>query len=325
MSRTVSVIIPVYNTENYLKECIDSVLKQSYTDLQIILIDDGSTDDSGRICDEYAKIDDRIFVIHQKNRGAAGAKNAGLKVAAGEYLTFLDSDDYLETNAYSVMVEHLKKYRADVVQCSFKNVYKNRIENNTSFSNFKEFSCTAYLALFTKDWTCGLLWDKMYRRKLFEGIYFEEGHKIDDEFFTYQGVMNAEKIVRVPCVTYNYRKRLSGVMLSETSQAKILLDKLEYLSIRRKFVAAQFPSLKRSFDEQYLNMLVILSKDPHITEEGMYKIKQLLRDYDAEPERIHIEFGLRRRLLHLRLRSVSKLIDEKQKYMTERDTGLYYE
>ena len=104
MADRISVIIPVYNVAAYLPECMESILRQDHEDLEIILIDDGSTDESGMICDRYAARDSRIRVIHQKNGGAAAAKNAGLRIATGEYLSFADSDDYLEPGAYSHML-----------------------------------------------------------------------------------------------------------------------------------------------------------------------------------------------------------------------------
>ena len=192
--KRVSTIIPVYNVEQYLPQCLDSVLSQSYSDLQVILIDDGSTDSSGAICDEYAKRDSRIVVIHQKNSGAAAAKNAGLRIANGKYLSFVDSDDYLESDAYAHMVELLEAQRADVVQCAFNDVYIDNLVSHQIQEDQREFTNTQYLEQFTKDWTCGLLWDKLYVRSIFDGVFFEEGHKIDDEYFTYRGVMSRVKV-----------------------------------------------------------------------------------------------------------------------------------
>lgn len=270
---TISVIIPVYNVEAYIRKSLESVCRQSYKDLEIIIIDDGSTDSSGIICDEYARKDKRIIVKHQKNGGAASAKNTGLKIANGEYLAFLDSDDFLELDAYEIMVRELNKYQADVVQCGFYKVYKNKREEKLDILEVKEFDACSYLKHFTENWTCGLLWDKLYRRRIFDNIYFEEGHKIDDEFFTYKGIMNARKIIKVPYVVYDYRQRLSSVMLSENSQEKIIEDTLEYLDIRRKLVTKKFPELKKVFDEHYLNMLLILSKKNSISVGGVEKIK----------------------------------------------------
>lgn len=128
MKDVISVIVPVYNVSAYLPECLDSILSQDYEKLEVILIDDGSTDDSGAICDAYAQRDGRIRVIHQKNGGAAAAKNAGLRAATGEYLSFADSDDFLEPGAYAYMMSLLKENGADIVRCAFQNRFRTRTE-----------------------------------------------------------------------------------------------------------------------------------------------------------------------------------------------------
>ena len=115
MKNTISTIIPVYNVSAYLPECMESILSQDYPALETILVDDGSTDDSGRICDAYAQRDSRVRVIHQPNGGAAAAKNADLRAAAGEYLSFVDSDDFLESGAYAHMVQLMEEHRADIL------------------------------------------------------------------------------------------------------------------------------------------------------------------------------------------------------------------
>ena len=123
MNNIISVIIPVYNVEKYIVQCLESVLNQSYKELEVILIDDGSTDRSGEICDFYAKKDGRVRVIHQENGGAARAKNAGLRIATGKYLSFVDSDDYLANNAYGYMVEQIKKYQHKLSYEDFMEIY----------------------------------------------------------------------------------------------------------------------------------------------------------------------------------------------------------
>lgn len=278
-NETISVIIPVYNVDKYIVEALDSVCNQTYENLEIIIIDDGSTDNSAEICDEYALNDSRIIVIHQSNAGAAAAKNAGLKIATGKYLAFLDSDDYLELDAYEYMLSQINYMNADVIQCSFRDFYKNEKIDRVSLNEECLFDNIEYLRRFTSDWTCGLLWDKLYRRDLFEGILFEEGHKIDDEFFTYKGIMNASKIIHMPKVVYNYRKRKSSVMLSDDSKEKIIYDKIDYLSSRRHCIAKRFPILKEIYDLHYLNMLVILCKDPDVSIEQIKMIKKCLHEY----------------------------------------------
>ena len=128
MNDLISVIMPVYKVETYLAQSIESVLNQDHRELELILIDDGSPDNSGAICDVYGARDSRVRVIHQKNRGAAAAKNAGLRIASGTYLSFVDSDDYLEPHVFGYMLKTLKEQQADAVQFSFRDVYTNREE-----------------------------------------------------------------------------------------------------------------------------------------------------------------------------------------------------
>ena len=210
MNDLISVIMPVYNVASYLPQSIESVLNQDHRNLELILIDDGSTDKSGAICDAYADQDCRVRVIHQSNGGAAAAKNAGLRIASGTYLTFVDSDDYLEPNVYGYMLQVLRESDADAAQFSFQDLYRTHTEPQIlqpCILTEKE-----YLVRFTKDWSCALLWNKLYKRSLFEGVFFEEGRKIDDEYFTYQGFLNPCKVVFDDRIIYNYRRRASSVM-----------------------------------------------------------------------------------------------------------------
>ena len=279
MNDTISVIVPVYNVAAYLPACIRSICAQTYSQLEVILIDDGSTDDSGTLCDKFAENDYRIKVIHQQNGGAASAKNAGLRAATGDYLAFVDSDDYLEPDAYSFMMEKMQQYAADVVRCGFQEVYTDSVVNRTDHLLMEVNTPEEFLGKFTTDWTCGLLWDKLYRRELFEGIFFEEGHRIDDEFFTYQGLLRAKRIVTIPKVIYSYRKRKSSVMSSADSQKKIILDKLEYAEKRREKVIAVFPQLKKIYDDHYANFLLLLCRDAYITENSMARIKKQMASF----------------------------------------------
>ena len=123
--KKISVIVPVYNVERYLKRCIESIINQTYKDLEIILVDDGSTDSSGNICDEYKKIDKRISVIHKKNGGLSDARNEGLKVVTGTYIAFVDSDDFLDLDMYEYMQKNIEKENADIVICGTKIDYDN--------------------------------------------------------------------------------------------------------------------------------------------------------------------------------------------------------
>ena len=137
MSTAVSVIVPVYNSEEYLTECIQSILNQTLSDIELILVDDGSTDSSGKICDNFAGSDKRVKVIHKKNSGAAAARNTGLEYACGEFIGFVDSDDWIEPSMYSIMYESAKSNDADIVWC---NVFKNENEKQRKYIPTKTYN-----------------------------------------------------------------------------------------------------------------------------------------------------------------------------------------
>ena len=323
MNKTISVIIPVYNVAAYLPMCMDSVLSQSYRDLEIIVIDDGSTDESGAICDAYAAKDERVRVIHQQNGGAASAKNAGLRVARGYYLAFLDSDDYLEDGAYEFMVKTLETYQADVVQCTYRDVYVNRSKDCTVLKDVAKYEVEEYLKRYTFDWSCGLMTEKLFKRELFADIFFVEGNAIDDEFFTYRGIMNASKIVYVPHVVYNYRKRESSVMRSPKSAERIVRDRLAYLQQRRQHIRERFPSLKALFDRHYLEMLLVLSRDAALTAETAQGIKHSVKMWFAEKDKIAVSLGFYFQLKRLQYSSTKHLLanvnisEEKERILEE--------
>ena len=279
MEEQISVIIPVYNVAEFLPQCLDSVVSQDYRSLQILLVDDGSTDGSGEICDQYAAADARIQVIHQANQGAGAAKNAGLRAAEGTYLAFVDSDDFLEPGAYREMVKTLEETQADMVQFSFRDVYRNRTEDQHLLPGPEEMDAKTYLLRFPKDWTCSLLWNKLYKRKLYDGVFFEEGRKIDDEFFTYQALLKPCKVVRRETIVYNYRKRASSVMSRPESANQRLLDCLDAIVSRREKVLAVYPELKYAFDENYLDTLWYLSGNFGCTRETIALLKWHLKAY----------------------------------------------
>ncbi len=277
MEDLISVIMPVYKVEAYLAESIDSVLNQDHRELELILIDDGSPDNCGAICDTYAEKDSRVRVIHQKNGGAAAAKNAGLRIASGTWLSFVDSDDYLEPGAYSHMLKLLKEHRADAVQCSFRDMYRNRTEAHI------QQPCVLnehqYLVRFPKDWACPLLWNKLYRRSMFDGIFFEEGHKIDDEYFTYQGFLEPCRVVLDDTIVYNYRRRASSVMCSTEAAEQRIRDGIDFIVKRREKVIARWPELRRQFDESYMDAVWYLSMAFGNTESTINLLKDHLKRY----------------------------------------------
>lgn len=306
MNQTISVIVPVYNVEKYLPQCVDSILSQDYEDLEVILIDDGSTDTSGQICDQYGQKDNRVRVIHQKNGGAAAAKNAGLRIASGEYLSFVDSDDFLEPNVYGFMCKALLDHQADAVQFSYQEVYRSHTEQQLISEEI--LTGDAYLLRFPKDFSCALLWNKLYRREIFNGVFFEEGHKIDDEYFTYQGFLQPRKVVRDSRIVYNYRKRASSVMSAPESAEQLILDRLDCIEKRRQKVLTCLPHLRKEFDENYLDAIWYLSENEGSTERTIRLLKTSLRAYLAERGNVFPPRYLWWKLIRLWFTPVPKLL-----------------
>lgn len=295
----ISVIVPIYGVEKYLEECIESILGQTYTKLEIILIDDASPDRCGEICDRYAQMDDRIIVIHQKNGGAAAARNAGLRIATGEYIGFADSDDYLEPDAYEKLLEALVANDADIVHGQFRYVYVNGKVVHEGSEEIVSFSAAQYLTQFTTDWTCALSPVKLFRHHVLTDVYYEEGHCIDDEFFTYRGVMKAEKIVYIPTIVYNYRQRASSVMKNrDTTEAKCE-DIFAYLEKRSKDVTGRFPELKTEYDNYYADYLLWLAGSAMGTEKTIKGIKKRLLRHVAGGKSLPWKKGQRKRSLRI--------------------------
>lgn len=248
--KTISVVIPVYNVEKYLSECLDSVINQTYKNLQIILVDDGSTDSSGKICDEYAEKDARITVVHQSNAGAGAAKNTGLDLVKGEYFSIIDSDDYIELDMYEKMVNSLEKYNADIVQCLFRNVYVNdsfdrkyKIKGNYP----KVLTSKSFLKEYLYDWKYAIFWNKLFKSSLLKEIRFPVGRKIDDEFFTYKLVCNAKKVVNIDNILYNYRMRKTSVM-NENNSDRLIYDRIDCFIERYNYISNVYPSLKKNYN-----------------------------------------------------------------------------
>ena len=323
MNQTISVIVPVYNVAQYLPQCVDSILSQDYGDLEVILIDDGSTDASGELCDRYAAKDSRVRVIHQKNGGAAAAKNAGLRIASGDDLTFADSDDYLEPGAYSFLMKTLQETGADAVQGSFREVYRNRTEEQRISEEILEDY--DYLLRFPKDFSCALLWNKLYQRELFEGVFFEEGHKIDDEYFTYQGFLEPRKVVRIDRIIYNYRKRSSSVMSSPASAERLVLDCLDSAAKRRRKILDRLPQLGEAFDENYLDVIWYLSGNEGSTERTLRTLKDSLRAYMGETGRTFPPVYLWQGLAKLWFIPTSKLLSRCKRTCKQIDLTDYFD
>ena len=217
----ISIIVPVYKVEEFLPQCIESIINQTYRDIEVILIDDGSPDNCGTICEEYAKRDKRIRVFHKENGGLSEARNYGIVRATGEYVGFVDSDDWIEPNMYEVLVNIAKEKQADIVGCSFffeypkKTLARKIIEKD--FDNNIEL-CKALIY----DEVDTSLWTKLYHKSCFENVIFPNGHVSEDIVTMYQFFLNVKSVVTISKPLYHYRQMREGAITQTRSMVNLI-------------------------------------------------------------------------------------------------------
>ncbi len=205
----VSIIVPVYNTQDYLKRCVDSLQKQTYPNLEIILMDDGSTDNSLDICRKFAEADARIKVISHPNRGVGAVRNAGLACVRGEYVAFVDSDDWVEPDMYESLLGVMVSERADMVCCSHFREMENKSELSNAIGNSKVILTReeAFEALRVGKFVLNFLWDKLFRREVLADVVFPEKRQFEDLIVSGQWLYNVSKVVYLPLPKYHYMIR----------------------------------------------------------------------------------------------------------------------
>ena len=239
----ISVIVPIYRVEKYLNQCVKSIVDQSYTKLEIILIDDGSNDNSSGICDNWAMKDDRIKVIHKKNGGLSDARNAGLGIATGEYISFIDSDDWVDTNFISSLYAAIKKYDAQIAECSVAFVDEKGLflhDRNAEAESEIIDKRTALKHLIEERGICQTVWNKLYKRTVIGKLLFEKGKYHEDEFWTYKVFDKIEHLAIVSESLYYYRQRNSSIMGSGYSLKR--LDGLQAKYERAEYLK-KYPEL----------------------------------------------------------------------------------
>lgn len=247
----VSIIVPIYQAEKYIGKCIDSILGQTYSDFELILVDDGSVDMSYEICKSYAKRDNRLVLIHTQNYGSAHARNVGLRCIKGEYISFVDADDYLERDFLKELVSEIQKFNADIAECDFYLIEDGVKQIKSLQQNYVcELNRIQAMKAHISDQYCRqLVWNKLYKKKVLQDIWFVEGKTIDDEFWTYRVIGNADKVIHVGKQLYNYVQHKGSVMHQQYNIKR--LQALEAQSLRLNYVRERFPELK-SYAEQML-------------------------------------------------------------------------
>jgi len=243
----VSIIVPVYNVSAYLNECIDSLIIQSYSNIEIILVDDGSTDGSGQICDQYSKLDDRIVVIHKKNGGLSDARNAGLNAMHGQYVAFVDSDDWIDEQMIQKFYSISQSTNADIVAGGYVAIYKNMHVQCSEKSGIYSMTEALKLLLYNKelhDHVC----TKLFRASIWDEIRFPKNKVFEDIRTTYKTFLKSERIVVTDYNLYFYRQRGEGIArgtfnksklqninaINELLRDRVINQNIEYISLLKK-------------------------------------------------------------------------------------------
>ena len=256
----ISIIVPIYNVEKYLNRCVRSIVNQSYTDLEIILVDDGSTDECPTICDNWAKKDSRIKVIHKQNGGLSSARNAGIDIAAGQYLVLVDSDDYIAENMVAILYSALIKHDADLALCSYikGNEDSYCFGDSNDFDSEEKDPLTAIHQIYNSSEDAQLYvsaWGKLYKKELFNGIRYPEGKIFEDIYVTHRILYRCERIAVVSNKLVYYYQHPASIMNSQFSIKK--LDYLQALKERVEFFREhKLYDLSEIAYDDYLHSLV---------------------------------------------------------------------
>ncbi len=217
----ISVIVPIYNVEQYLNRCVNSILNQTYQNLEVLLIDDGSPDSCGDICDKYAQTDQRIRVLHKENGGLSDARNAGMELATGAYLAFIDSDDWIDPQMLEILHTTLLEHGADIAECSYRNLYSDITLEESPCTGDVTVGDNIFALEAMLDWHYFKpnAWNKLYKKKVIGNIRYPKGKIHEDEFTTYKIFYEAKKLVYIDFSFYNYDRRRTDSITGEKFSA----------------------------------------------------------------------------------------------------------
>lgn len=271
MGLLISIIIPAYNIENHIEKCLDSLLNQTYKNLDIIIVDDGSSDNTGKIIDDYASEHKNIKVIHKKNSGVSAARNSGIEVANGDYIGFVDGDDTVDEEMFEVLIDNAIKYGADISHCGYKMVFPSRIDyyHNTGVlvEQDKELGLKDLL---TGNQVEPGLWNKIYKKELFKDIKIDESIKINEDLLiNYYLFKNAKKSIFYDKCFYNYTIRKGSAATSKVNINKII-DPIKV----RKEILEDLDKNSDLYDiayEKYIMSLVGVCRSVQIRKNKEYK------------------------------------------------------
>lgn len=255
LNNVISVIVPVYKVKKFLDKCVTSIINQTYPNLQIILVDDGSPDCCGEMCEEWKRKDRRVEVIHKKNGGLSDARNAGLDIAKGDFIAFVDSDDWIEPQMYEIMMRTLISRDADLVACGIADSYSEKTVIRSS--TYREGKSEKFLKLIYQDTIFPVsAWNKLYRKDLWKDFRFPVGKICEDAFTTYLLVDRAVKIIQIPDILYHYCIREKSIMTSEFRIAR--MDEEEAWYQNYQYIQEKYPQIAKIAYDFYLQKVDVL-------------------------------------------------------------------
>ncbi len=307
----ISVIIPIYKVEAFLDRCVLSVVEQSYSLLEIILVDDGSPDNCPQMCDEWAQKDSRIKVIHKENGGLSDARNAGMKSASGEYIAFVDSDDWVAPEFVERLLSAMRDDDSQIAACTVEMVWEDGTPSSllTARTNALLNQEEAQRALLEESLLKHPVWYKLYKRETIAGIAFEVGRLHEDVFWSYQAVGRAEKVSVIDYIGYYYFQR-SGSIMGKGYSLKTL-DALEARVLQYQYIVEHFPGLELSARINLINnciyhgQMTIKYLDGETQKKALEYIMSVKKEYSLE----HQEYtGMKlTHLLWMKLANISFL------------------
>lgn len=231
----VSIIVPAYNVEALVEKCLYSLCMQTYQNIEIIVVDDGSTDRTGQVCRDYAEKDSRIVVITQENGGLSAARNTGIRAAHGSYYMFVDSDDYINHNMVSVLYNNLQKYQADIAMCDFVKIYEGEEESEQLIFKdvaVEQISLYEYSQVMELLWNMGqqtvIAWNKLYKKSVFENLFYPVGMIHEDEHLIHHLLSRTKRLVYDNRQLYYYLQRKEGSLTSVISWKNIWCSALAF-------------------------------------------------------------------------------------------------
>ena len=297
----ISIIVPVYKAETYLNKCVDSILVQTFSDFELWLVDDGSPDNCGKICDEYAAKDNRIHVIHKQNGGASDARNFGMARATGKYIGFVDSDDIIEPFMYEILYNEIKEKDADIIECRMDKFDSKELIRRYRGESYKAEVLDAEDALkelILEHKLHQMLMNKLFKSDIAKMFSFEVGKICEDEYWTYRVIGEARRVVAIDAILYHYCQREDSVMHQKYSAKRLAC--IEAFEQRLKYIAEHYPNLYDLANKSYLHACFfhyqMICRNSCIDYDGALRMELYRRFMDGDVKSLMLQETTKQRL-----------------------------